>query len=83
MINPNKLYKAKELATIEKIELQPFPEVHIKTDSGQTFSGWLTRVHTHWKSLKAGDRVEFSVQYSIMAEQYKVATLIKKRRKVA
>jgi hypothetical protein len=81
MINPNKEYKAKELATILEIEPEgvPLREVKIKTDSGEIYSGSLDRVHSQPNSLKVGQRVQFLVQYSILLEEYRLSTLIKKR----
>lgn len=81
MINPNKVYSSKFLATIVKLDSPTsyIPYVTILTDDGRTLEGSLTRCNSQWRKFKVGDRVGYGVQWSIMGDKPMIRTLIKKR----
>ena len=83
MINPNRSYKAKPLATIIKIDSHDayIPYITIKTECGRTYEGSLTRCHSRWKSLKVGMTVAFEGQLNVMADKYMISKIIVKRPK--
>jgi hypothetical protein len=82
MINPNRSYKSKCDAVIVKVDPTTayIPYVTVQTADGTQYEGSLRRCHSRWKSLKEGDRVGFTVQFSIMAQKYMIDRVIVRRK---
>lgn len=81
MINPNAIHKGKDLGVIIEIEPENMPlrQIKIKTDSGHILTGLLNKVHSYPNTLTVGQRVGYTIQYSIMNEAYRLESVIKKR----
>ncbi len=81
MINPNTVYKVKPVGIITSIDPVDsyIPYLKVTMPDGCTIEGSLKRCHSQWERLKVGDRVSVNVQYSIMAEAYRIESVIRKR----
>lgn len=85
MINPNRSYKQKNTATVIKLDAAGtyIPYITVQTADGMRYEGSLKDSHSQWNKIKVGDKVGFSLKWSICADKPMISQVTRKRKSKA